>query len=356
MKSAVFFLFLAVAVAGLPPCVLADQIMLKNGDRLTGTLLKSDGKNLVFKSDLAGEVTVPWDAVTGVTTGPGVFVGLKGGQTVSGTLNLEGDKAEVQSGEAGTVTAARANVEFIRSKEQQAAYEAEIARYRNPRLVDLWTGFVDLGLAESRGNAITSNITTSASATRSTSRDKINVYFTSIYASSNVSGKSLVSANARRGGVNYNLNVTPRLFAFGLSDLEYDEFQGLDLRFAPAGGFGYSALKTERGFLNVQGGISLDREFFSNGTNRTSAEALLGEESLYKITSKTSFTQKLTFYPNMSDTGSYRMNFDAGAVTALWKWLSWQLTVSDRLLNNPIPGRKKNDLLFTTGLRLTFAR
>jgi hypothetical protein len=31
-------------------------------------------------------------------------------------------------------------------------------------------------------------------------------------------------------------------------------------------------------------------------------------------------------------------------------------SVSDRLLSDPAPGRKKNDLLFTTGLRLTFAR
>ena len=50
------------------------------------------------------------------------------------------------------------------------------------------------------------------------------------------------------------------------------------------------------------------------------------------------------------------MNFDLSADTALWRWLSWQFTASDRLLSNPVPGRRKNDILFTTGVRLTFAR
>jgi hypothetical protein len=36
----------------------ADQVTLKNGDRLTGSITKSDGKTLVIKTDFAGDVTV----------------------------------------------------------------------------------------------------------------------------------------------------------------------------------------------------------------------------------------------------------------------------------------------------------
>jgi hypothetical protein len=32
------------------------------------------------------------------------------------------------------------------------------------------------------------------------------------------------------------------------------------------------------------------------------------------------------------------------------------VTASDRFLSNPIPGRQKNDLLLTTGVRVNFAR
>jgi hypothetical protein len=40
--------------------LFADQIVLKNGDRLTGTIEKSDDKALVIKTAFAGEVTVQW--------------------------------------------------------------------------------------------------------------------------------------------------------------------------------------------------------------------------------------------------------------------------------------------------------
>jgi putative salt-induced outer membrane protein len=333
----------------------ADQVTLKNGDRLTGTIAKSDTKELLFKSDLAGAVKIAWDAVTGIKA-ESVYVGLKGGQVVSGAVLLEGDAAEIRTTQTGLLKAARGSVEFIRSQDEQLAWETEIERYRNPRIVDLWTGFVDLGLALTRGNAVTSNVATGAQATRLTNRDKIAVRFTSVYASNHTSGVSVVTANAIRGGISYNLNLTPKVFAFGQTDLEYDEFQGLDLRVSPAGGAGWHFWKTDRGFFDLSGGAALNREFFRGGLDRTSGEALLGEEALYKLTAKTSFSQKLVFFPNLTDRGNYRLNFDASAVTSLWRWLGWQFTLSDRLLSDPLPGRKKNDLLFTTGLRVTFTR
>ncbi len=50
------------------------------------------------------------------------------------------------------------------------------------------------------------------------------------------------------------------------------------------------------------------------------------------------------------------MNFDLGLATTLRKWLSWQVTGSDRYLSNPVFGRKKNDMILSTGFRVTFAK
>ena len=41
-----------------PVTMFGDQIVLKNGDRLTGSIAKSDDKTLVMKTEFAGEVTV----------------------------------------------------------------------------------------------------------------------------------------------------------------------------------------------------------------------------------------------------------------------------------------------------------
>jgi putative salt-induced outer membrane protein len=347
-----------LSLALLLPCTLlrADQVTLKNGDRLTGSVVKFDGKNLIFKSEYAGPVTLPWDAVTTVTSASPLHIGLQDGQTVVGVVSTDAGNFQVQTQNTGTIVAARDTVKSIRSNEEQAAYDAEIERYRNPRLIDLWAGFVDLGYALTQGNADTSNLTVSANANRVTRRDKTSVYFTSLYARSDAGGRSVASANARRGGLNYSRNISPRVFAFGSVDLEFDQFQSLDLRFSPAGGFGYHAVKTERSVFDLLGGVSLNKEYFSNDVRRTSGEILLGEEWVYKLSNLSSLRHKLVFYSNVTDTGNYRVNFDTSAVTTLRKWMAWQFTVSDRLLSNPVPGRKKNDLLVTTGLRFTFAR
>jgi hypothetical protein len=61
-------------------------------------------------------------------------------------------------------------------------------------------------------------------------------------------------------------------------------------------------------------------------------------------------------FNNLSDTGAYRVNADLSFVTKDRKWLSWNVALSDRYLSNPVPGRKTNDWLYTTGLGVTFGK
>jgi outer membrane lipoprotein SlyB len=72
----VSFLFLLAIPA------VADQVALKNGDRLTGSISKADGKELVIKTDYAGDVTVKFDAIQGITSAGDLHVVLSDGKTV----------------------------------------------------------------------------------------------------------------------------------------------------------------------------------------------------------------------------------------------------------------------------------
>jgi putative salt-induced outer membrane protein len=334
----------------------ADQVTLKNGDRITGSILKSDAKTLELKTDYAGTLTIQWDSVVGISAPGPLNLVLGDGQTVIGAVETVDGKFNIRTQAAGVVSTTKDAVKVIRNEDEQKAYQAEIDHYRNPRLVDLWTGNVDLGYAANRGNSSTDSFTLSANANRATSRDKIEVHYTSIYAATDIAGSRTTTANSKRGGVSYDLNLNKRAFVFGLVDLESDQFQELDLRFAPAGGGGYHAIVNKDTQLDFRLGAAANREFFSTGLNRTSAEVLLGEQFAHKFSERTSVQEQLTFFPNVSDGGNYRINFDTSAVTAIHKWLAWQFTVSDRYLSNPVAGRKTNDVLFSTGVRVTFAK
>jgi len=349
---------LFVATLLLSTCSLwADQVTLANGDRITGSVVRSDGKTLVMKTDTAGDVTLKWDSIGAISAPGPLYIGLSDGQMIVGSVQTVNGAFNVTTRTAGVVVASKESIQFIRNNDEQLKAQAEIDHFRNPRLVDLWVGDFDLGFAASRGNANTATLTMAANAQRATTRDKIAVYYTSIFSSSDFAGgASQTTANSKRGGVGYNLNLNKKAFVFGAVDLESDQFQELDLRFTPSAGLGYHAIATMPTQFDLRLGAAGNREFFSTGLNRTSAELLLGDDFVHKFSASTHIEQKLDFFTNLSDTGAYRVNFDISAVTAIRKWFSWQVTVSDRFLSNPVPGRKKNDAIYSTGLRVSFGK
>ena len=64
--------------------------------------------------------------------------------------------------------------------------------------------------------------------------------------------------------------------------------------------------------------------------------------------------QRAAFFPNLTNAGEFRFNFDAGATIPIFKWVEWSFGYSDRYTSNPPPTRQKNDSLVTTGVRVSF--
>ena len=346
MKSRLCLLCLCIALS-----LSADQVVLKNGDTITGTIIKKDGAKLTMKSEFLGEVTMAWDVVKSLRSDENLTVVLPGGESVLGKVNTTGDKLEVLTPTV-TKSAPLAEVGSLRNPAEQHSWE----RLQHPGMLELWTGFFDMGLALARGNARTTTLTNSFNATRVSRTDKITLNFNEIYATARLNGISSTIASAVRGGWTYNRDITPRFFVSTLNDYEHDGFQNLDLRFVIGGGFGVNAIKREKASLSFIGGGDYERENFTNKLKRNSAEANFGNDFLYKFSSATNVTQSSRFFPNLTNTGEYRLNFDLGGVTVLRKWLAWHVTASDRFLSNPVFGRQRNDLLLSTGFRVSFSR
>jgi putative salt-induced outer membrane protein len=345
-------------------CVLAsaawaDQVTLKNGDRLTGTVVESDGKTLLLKTDAAGDVTLKWDAVSGIVSSQPLSLQLKDGRIVSGSVSSTDGKFSVATRDGGEVSASRDSVVAVRNAEEQSTYD----RLQHPRITDFWSGLLDTGLSETRGNSALLAFSLAGKAARVTKRDKISLYTTIVYATDNTSPPGRTTANAIQGGARYDYNLRPRLFAFGIADFAYDQFQHLDLRSVLGGGLGVHVIKTDNTTFDVFAGGDYDREKFSPNpplilteTTRNVAEIDAGEELSWKLNNRVSLNERFSVFPNLSDVGQYRFQFDATAATKLKAWLSWQITVSDRYLSDPLPGLKSNDELLSTGLRVTFGK
>lgn len=335
--SATFISIVILLLASL--ACWGDEVQLKNGDRITGGITSSDGKTLNVKTAYAGDLTIQWDAVQSVTSDQPLYVTSKDGRLLVGKLRTSGERLEIATANSGTVTVSRDSVQTVRSESEQKAYGA-------------WGGSLDTGLSLARGNADTSTFTIGAHVARVTDKDKASAFVTSIYSSGNTNGVSLTTASAVNAGLRYDRNLSSRTFAFVFTDFDHDRFQQLDLRNVIGGGLGKHIVASDTTVFDLFAGGSFNQEFFETLTRR-SAEALGGEEFDKKLSSAFSIKERLEFYPNLTDPGQYRVVFDTAAITKISKVLSWQFDVSDRYLSNPILGLKGNDLLLTTGVRVT---
>lgn len=345
--------FLAVCGWGLlaGSVLWGDVVVMKNGDRVTGSIVKKDAKTLTIKTDSFGVVTTAWDQVESITADKPVNVVLPDGKTVQGTVATAGGKLEV-GGKDEKVAVAQSEVKAIRNADEQKAYE----RLLKPRLSDLWAGTGTLGFAGTAGNAKTLTFTTGVAAARVTNTDKTSIYFNTIKASALVNGKSAPTAEAVRGGWSYSRNLGSKIFLNGFNDYEYDKFQNLDLRAVFGGGLGVHVYKGERSRLDALAGGDYNHSKFATPLTRNSAEFYWGDDYSLKVNAATSLVQSFRMFNDLSETGTYRVNFDVGATTKLTKWLNWNVSLSDRYLSKPAVGRKTNDFLYTTGVGITFAR
>ncbi len=332
--------------------IRADQVLLNNGDRITGAIIKKEGTSLSVKSELMGVVSVPWEAVAHITSEGLLTVVSSDGRSFRGKIRGKDRKLEV-SADQGFQEFPQAQIAAIRNAEEQKGWE----RLQKPGIFSLWSGFADLGISLAQGNAETTTVTADISAVRKTRTDKTSAYFHQIYATGkSAGGAPVTTARATRVGWAYNRDLVPRMFLNLFNDNEYDAFQNLDLRFALGGGAGYSLVKKENTAVDLLAGVNYSYEKFGIPLSRNSAEAFWGNQLSYKVSRITSLTQSFRIFHNLTETGFFRMNFETGTATSLSRFLSWQLTFSDRYLGNPMPGRKKNDVLLTTGLRFTFSR
>jgi hypothetical protein len=327
----------------------AAQVTLKNGDRLTGTITSVGEKKLTIKPDYSDAISVDWSAVAQFTSDQPMVVTRTDNQVVSGPVSMQ-DSSVVVNSPSGVQTIPQADVSFIRSQADQAAYEKSL----HPGVLEGWAGGGNFGLALARGNADTTNIALAFNADRKTTADEWIINAASIYSTSTTNNVSTTNANALGGSIRYDRNIRPRLFWFGLFAGMYDHAQDLDERLSPNGGLGYHLIASKVTTLDLLGGIGYTYENYSTGKVNNIINATIGEELTHKFSATTALTERLYFYPYLNQNGNYRGTFDFGLASKIYRLLTWNLNFGDIYNSQPVLGKKNNDILLTTGLGITF--
>jgi putative salt-induced outer membrane protein YdiY len=339
----------------LASVVQADVVTLKNGDRVTGTLVTIKGGTLQLKSEILGDLSIPMAKVATYTVDKPVAVIIKGKEPIKGTLELSpsGDWQVKANGQSQTIAAASVDT-IMPADEYQKLVVVKPAPWQ------AWKGGISVGETIQHGNQETNTFTTTINAVRERpaapifqghTRTNFDLMALLSHASQD---DSSVTSHTFSTNLREDFLFTPSLFVFGLAQLDHISTEGLYLRQTYGGGFGKDVITKPRTTFSVIGGLTAQHEKFFTGMEDETLDVLVGEKLGEQITKRIRFDQNLNFYPNITQGGEYRFDTSAILSIKLFNRFSFNTSAIDLYLSNPPAGNQKNNITLSTGLGYTF--
>lgn len=238
----------------------ADSVLLDNGDRLSGTVVKMADAVLVFETPYAGTLRLPWDRVREIGTDTAVRLRLADGMELSG--RLQGDTPGYLRVSLGTLA------------ETVLLGVAGIAAINPPRDVHrtVLSGRASIGGSLARGNTDTDSLHLSGEFVARNPTQRITLDGERNEASQDGAD----TASNWRFGMKYDHFVDPRTYFYVNSRFDQDAQADLDLRSMLGVGAGRQLLERDTLKLAIEGGVSLVNEDYANAADEQFPGARFG--------------------------------------------------------------------------------
>ncbi|WPB56953.1 YdiY family protein [Xylophilus sp. GOD-11R] len=221
-----------------------------------------------------------------------------------------------------------------------------------------WRYLLTAGANATSGNTDTTQFNATGEAAKVTDHDKLTFRGQGNFGRVN----GVTSTQRYVAGTQYNRDISRNSFYFGSGDFLKDRPANIAHRYSLAGGVGRHMIRRDDLTFDISVGLGYTQDSYVTPTSvlgqtrseygRT--EMVLAEESSHQLTGTTKLRQKLTVYPNLTDTGAYRALLDAGISVAMTNTLSLTAGVNYRYDSDPGVGLKNGDASFVTGVSLRF--
>lgn len=345
-----------------------DVIVFTNGDQLTGSLERAVGGSVVFKSDIAGEITVSFDKIKELKSN-GRFAVLRKDRPLtqkpvtSGSLALEDKTLTVETSAGAPETVPTVKIGYIMD---QATYERELEK--RPGLLYGWDGEVNGGATIVRSTDYGETFTAGIALARTLptvpwlpTRNRTSFDLQETYGKltspvipqaappappspAAVTVTSIFHTDAERDEY-----FSPRFFALAQTAFDHNYAQGLNLQQVYGGGVGWTAIKSGRQEMDVKATIQYEKQAFQTAaSNQDLIGSTLSEAYHRDLPRELIFTESLAVLPAWNNTRAYSANGSVGLAMPVFKRLSLVLTSTDNFLNDPSAGYKKNSFQFVT--------
>lgn len=335
MKKNMLFLSLLVSLVSAGN-VSADEIALDNGDRITGTVVKSADGVLTLKPDYSNAVDLQIPRIRNISTAAPVEVHLSTGEILKGKLTVTED---------GTLA-----VETPTQKEKAVIGWKNVEAINPPPVQ--WHGNITVGANQQTGNTERTSVSAAGEAVRRSKEDRFSMRVLYNYAEE----KDDVTTKNTYGALKYDYFFTKRFFAYLGLEMLNDEFKNLNLRTIIGPGVGYQIWDDEVKSLQVEGGISYFSEDLRDGEDNQWATGRATINLRYKLKEFIVFSDYFLIYPKLSNSEGAQTVFRNEAAITSPLGAGWAMRITNILEHSEDPpeGVKKDDVYWILGLQYTF--
>lgn len=342
----------------------SDVLVLSNGDTIHGKFVNQIGGNVMFHSDPLGDLTVPWEKIKELHTA-GKFAVLD--KNVK--LRRKEDEQKIPigtvdvSGHALTVhTEAAASASPIPVQDAQYIIDQptlDKQLFHEPSFLAAWNGAATAGATLVKATQSQYTISGGLTLARTVPtvawlnpRNRTSADFTGSYGKITQPGTpSLKSAIYHIDGER-DQYFSSRFFALGQTAFDHNFAQGLQLQQIYGGGFGWTAMKTDKQEADLKGTIQYEKQQFIGGTSGTNQNLIGSTFALsYLLKAKLlSFAQNLAYIPAYNTSRAYSAAETETVAFPTYKNFAFSVGTIDTYLNDPPPATKRNSFQFTMGL------
>ena len=319
------------------PTVQADDIIVANGDRLSGKLIGISNNILTLETGYSEPIKIKFDSVRQINSTEPVDIHLANGEVLKGRITTEKSGKVLVNGESG-----RGDV---------AVEMANIAALNPPPKKPVtWKGNITLGGNLQSGNSETMNIAAGLSAVRRSEKDRFALSF--LYNRAEDHGEK--TAENIFSQLKYDYFLNQKWYLYLNIDMLSDEFSDINFRTTVGPGAGYQIWEEDDKSLSLEAGVSYTSEDRDEGKDTSWLSARLGANYMQKLFGRVIFTDQFVIYPDLEDTGEYLLRNEASVVTDIGAKLAFKLSNIWERDSAPDPGLDEDDLTWILGLQYSF--
>jgi hypothetical protein len=204
----------------LAPSPSAEQLVLKNGDRITGAILQNEDGMVSIETEYAGTITIQQDQIQEIVS------------------------EEVKVDEAGD------------SAQEPVITPEAVVEEKPKKRLENWSGNVNLGFHWESDGANKLDFRTDAQGIYEKNKHKLTLK--GAYKYGETDGD--VDIRSWKFSTYWQYYLRERLYTYTLLESEQDDARKLDLSYDASAGIGYEVIKQERRFLSLGIGLGYTHE------------------------------------------------------------------------------------------------